>query len=289
MKKLVLGLLLCSPVFGASAEWEYQSDTDQMRGTTSYLGTMVIKPISNSSAGDLTMIVASDNNKTSTGIGMYLLNEHFDCDNVRLCKIAVKFNKGKVLDNYIRLSKDHSIAHFVDGMELIETLRMVDSVFIEVPVSGKGLVQYKFNPAGMKWSGIVEEGEYITSIGDVDFIKSVIEPSNDTYVNDRGHKCNLIKNFKFGTNNKFVGDASICFASQKPIYIEIDNIIAKRNDLIREINKARKDDEELNGDVRVWLNSDDSKYLSSVFMSKSKLKGYQIHMSYKPNANAFIE
>ena len=289
MKKLLLGLLLCSTGFGATAEWEYKNETDQMRGTTSYLATITARPISKSTASDLTIIVASDDNKTSTGSGMYLLDERFDCDNVRLCKIAVKFNTGKVLDNYIRLSTDRSVAHFVDSMEFIETLRMADSVFIEVPVSGKGLVQYKFNPSGMKWNGIVEEGEYITSIGNVNFVNSVIEPSSDVYVNDRGYKCNPVKNFSFGKSKAFIGDASICFDNQKPIYIEIDNIIAKRNDLIREINKARKDNEDLNGDVRMWLNSDDGKYLSSVFMSKSKQKGYQIHMSYRPNINILVE
>ncbi|MEQ4694508.1 hypothetical protein [Providencia manganoxydans] len=289
MKKLMLGLLLFSVEFGANAEWKYESDIDQMRGTTSYLATITAKPLSSSTAGDLTIVISSDDNKISTGSGMYLIGERFDCDNERLCKIAVKFNAGKVLDNYIRLNKDHSLAYFVHDMEFIETLRMANSIFIEIPIRGKGLVQYKVNPSGMKWSGVVEEGEFITSIGSVNFVNSEIKPSSDAYVNDRGLKCNLVKNFSFGLNKKFIGDASICFSDKKAIYVEIDNVIAKRNDLIQEINKARNDNEDLNGDVRMWLNSDDGKYLSSVYMSKSREKGYAIHMFYHPNGNALVE
>lgn len=289
MKKIILGLLLFSIEFGASAEWEYESDIDQMRGTTSYLATITAKPLSNSTAGNLTIVISSDDNKISTGSGMYLIGEHFDCDNERSCKIAVKFNTGRVLDNYIRLNKDYSLAYFINDMEFIETMRMANSIFIEIPIRGKGLVQYKFNPSGMKWSGVVDEGEYITSIGDVNFVNSAIESSSDFYVNDKGLKCNLVKNFSFGKNKKFIGDASICLNNKKAIYVEIDNVIAKRNDLIQEINKARNDNEELNGDVRMWLNSEDGKYLSSVYMNKSKQKGYTIHMSYHPNGNTIAE
>lgn len=289
MKRSLITLLLCFIGFDAVAQWEYKSDTDQMRETTSHLATLTSKPINNNSASDLTLIAASNNNKTVDGIGMYLLNDVFDCDDANLCKISVKFNKSKVLSEYIRLSDDQSIAHFVEGMVFVETIRNVGSVFIEVPIRGKGLVQYKFNPSGIKWSGVIEEGEYITSIGDINFTNSVFKPSNNVYTNDRGAKCNLDKNFSFGVNKKFVGNASICFDNEKIIYVEIDNIIAKRNDLIQEINRARKENEDINGDTRMWLNSDDGKYLSTIFMGKSENGGYHIFMSYRPNINISAE
>lgn len=289
MKKSLIALLFCFIGFDAVAQWEYKSDIDQMRETTSHLATMTSNPINNNSASDLTLIAASNNNKTVDGIGMYLLNDMFDCDDTNLCKISVKFNKSKVLSEYIRLSNDQSIAHFVDGMVFVETIRIADSVFIEVPIRGKGLVQYKFNPSRIKWNGVVEEGEYITSIGDINFINPVAEPSDNAYTNDRGAKCNLDKNFSFGVNKKFVGNASICFDNKKLVYVEIDNIIAKRNDLIQEINKARKENEDLNGDTRMWLNSDDGKYLSKIYMSKSKNGGYHIFMLYQPNINIYTE
>ncbi|WP_368882399.1 hypothetical protein [Proteus mirabilis] len=288
MKKLLLGVALLLIGSNAIAEWEYKKHFDEMRGSESYTASLQSMPINKDIDNELLLLLSSDNNSTSSLAGLHLLSGRFDCDNPNLCKIAVRYGNGAVKSVFVRLNDERNLAFFINSNEVAETLRLSDVMYVEIPIFRKGSAQYKYDTSGFKWTGIEKTGEYLTSLGSIDFTKELPNIPSNTYKNDRGSVCYDINDFSFGIKVKAVGKASVCIEGKFPIYVEVSNVKVNKNDFVKEVNLARKADEDTEGNTHMWLASDDE-FLTMILLTKPNKNGYEIFMDYSPRINIYSQ
>lgn len=287
MKKLLFGAALLLLGSNAVAKWEYEKHVDEMRGTESYTASLQSMPINKDIDNELLLLLSSKNNTTSSLAGLHLLCGRFDCDNPKMCKIAVRYGNGDVKNVFVRLNDERNLAFFRNSNEVAETLRLSDVMYVEIPIFRKGSAQYKYDTSGFKWTGITKAGEYLTSLGSIDFTKELPNIPSNTYKNDRGSICYDINDFSFGVKAKATGKASVCIDGKYPVYIEVNNIKVNKNDFVREVNLARKSDETTDGDTHSWIAIGYDELLSTILFTKSDKAGYTIFMDYSPRINIY--
>lgn len=287
MKKLLIGAALLLLGTNAVAKWEYEKHVDEMRGTESYTASLQSTPINKDIDNELLLLLSSNNNTTSSLAGLHLLSGRFDCDDPKMCKIAVRYSNGDVKNVFVRLNDERNLAFFRNSNEVAETLRLSDVMYVEIPIFRKGSAQYKYDTSGFKWAGVTKTGEYLTSLGSIDFTKELPNIPSNTYKNDRGSICYDINDFSFGNKVKAVGKASVCVDGKYPVYIEVNNIKVNKNEFVREVNLARESDETTDGDTHSWIDIGYDELLSTILFTKSDKAGYDIFMDYSPRINIY--
>ena len=287
MKKLLIGVALLLLGTNAVAKWEYEKHVDEMRGTESYTASLQSMPINKDIDNELLLLLSSNNNTTSSLAGLHLLSGRFDCNDPKMCKIAVRYSNGDVKNVFVRLNDERNLAFFRNSNEVAETLRLSDVMYVEIPIFRKGSAQYKYDTSGFKWAGVTKTGEYLTSLGSIDFTKELPNIPSNTYKNDRGSICYDINDFLFGNKTKAVGKASVCVDGKYPVYIEVNNIKVNKNEFVREVNLARKSDETIDGDTHSWIAIGYDELLSTILFTKSDKAGYTIFMDYSPRINIY--
>ncbi|TXM51252.1 hypothetical protein FT666_21185 [Providencia rettgeri] len=164
MRKLLLGLLLCSVGFGAVADWKYSEKVDEMRGGKSYMGTLK----SEDNLGlSMEFNVLSTDNKLAKKVLLSVHGDTFDC-NSEDCSILIRYGNGSIKEAPI-FPRDGSWGIFDEQGSFIETARLVDSIFVEVPLVNRGTTQFKFKNKNLKWRGIEGKKDFVNSFLNIDF------------------------------------------------------------------------------------------------------------------------
>lgn len=153
MKKLLLGLLLCSVGFGAVADWKYSEKVDEMRGTTQYFASLA--PEKDNEGVAITLIAEGYNNKEAYNFHFSLNGNgaEFDCKVGDICSGLMKADSGEIKELLFELDKTNQLLGFVIGMRNFATeLSGAKILYIELPILGKGMMQFKYEPNKLKWS-----------------------------------------------------------------------------------------------------------------------------------------
>ncbi|WP_336192881.1 hypothetical protein [Providencia stuartii] len=151
MRKLLLGLLLCSVGFAASADWKYTEKADEMRGTTQYFASLA--PEKENDGVSLVVKVESQNNKEAYDFHFELSGGEFDCGLGKLCSGSIKFGCSEIKELLVEIDKkQQSSASVIGAFNFATELSHANVFYIELPVLGKGMVQFKYEPNKLKWS-----------------------------------------------------------------------------------------------------------------------------------------
>ncbi|EMI7062334.1 MULTISPECIES: hypothetical protein [Providencia] len=151
MKKLLLGLLLCSVGFGAVADWKYSEKVDEMRGTTQYFASLA--PEKENEGVKLIIKAESQNNQEVYDFHFELEGGDFDCKLGKLCSGLIKINNHKIKELLVEVDKvRQSEASIIGAFKFANDLADSRTIYIEVPVFGKGMMQFKYEPNKLKWS-----------------------------------------------------------------------------------------------------------------------------------------
>lgn len=150
MRKLLLGLLLCSAGFGAVADWQYTEKVDEMRGATQYFASLA--PEKEIDGVALTVEVESQNNKEVYDFHFDLQGGEFDCSLGKLCSGFIKIDSGEIKELLVEIDKKRqSFASVIGASNFATGLASAKILYIELPVQGKGMMQFKYEPNKLKW------------------------------------------------------------------------------------------------------------------------------------------
>lgn len=151
MKKLLLGLLLCSAGFGAFADWQYTEKVDEMRGVTQYFASLA--PEKENDGVAMVLIVEGHNNKEAYNFHFSLNGAEFDCKVGEICSGFMKADTGEIKELLFELDKKNQLLGFVIGMRNFATeLSGAKILYVELPILDKGMMQFKYEPNKLKWS-----------------------------------------------------------------------------------------------------------------------------------------
>ncbi|HHR5899973.1 TPA: hypothetical protein ACS7XC_000848 [Providencia alcalifaciens] len=152
MRKLLFGFifsLACST--SSLADWKYITDVDEMRNEASYYG--VLSNEANSKLGDeqLDIILFSPDNTSITSMEIQTVKSAIDCEYSK-CKALVRFGNGQIENVvYAVVTPERDFVVPIEYMEFARKIKNSDVVFIELPIEGKGMQQFKFKTSGLKW------------------------------------------------------------------------------------------------------------------------------------------
>lgn len=151
MRKILLGLLLCTVGFSASADWKYSKKVDEMRGITQYFASLA--PEKENDGVAMTLRAYSDNDKDTYDIKFILNGARFDCRLGNICSGSMKINNENVVELLFETDKnDGTIATHVWAASVATSVLSSEVVYLEVPIQGKGMMQFKYHPKGLKWT-----------------------------------------------------------------------------------------------------------------------------------------
>lgn len=151
MKKLLLGLLLCSVGVGAAADWKYTEKVDEMRGTTKYFASLA--PEKENEGVSLAVKVESQDNKEAYDFHFELNGGEFDCNLGKLCSGSIKFDNSEIKELLVEIDKKkQSEASVIGAFNFATGLSHANVFYIELPVRDKGMMQFKYEPNKLKWS-----------------------------------------------------------------------------------------------------------------------------------------
>ncbi|MGO2336475.1 hypothetical protein [Providencia sp.] len=151
MKKLLLGFLLCSVGFGATADWKYSEKVDEMRGTTQYLASLV--PEKEDEGVAMTLIAEGYKNKEAYNFHFSLNGAEFDCKVGEICSGFMKADNGQIKELLFEIDKKNQLLGFVIGMgSFAKELSGAKTLYVELPILDKGMMQFKYEPNKLKWS-----------------------------------------------------------------------------------------------------------------------------------------
>ncbi|MBN7841142.1 hypothetical protein J0A78_05570 [Providencia rettgeri] len=151
MRKLLLGLLLCSVGFGAVADWKYSEKVDEMRGTTQYFASLA--PEKDNEGVAMILGAYSDNNQDAYDIKFMLNGAKFDCMLGSICSGSMKLNNENIVEFLFETDKeDGAIATHVWAAGVATSVLNSEVVYLEVPIKNEGMMQFKYHPKGLKWS-----------------------------------------------------------------------------------------------------------------------------------------
>ncbi len=150
MKKLLFGFFLsltCSAP--ALADWEYREKYDEMRDVHSYSALLFSELATKSEF--MSILLNSKDNETINSAGLVLRGYKFNCESGKPCDGFIKFDNSSVYNLTISADNNSTLAIFDDKKSFLDNLQSSNTVFIEVPVSGNNMKQFKFITSGLKW------------------------------------------------------------------------------------------------------------------------------------------
>lgn len=149
MRKLLYGFifsLVCSA--SSLADWEYTTDVDEMRNETNH--SAILKTVN--SNDDLSIILSSPDEKTISSTVLKIEDAKINCYPGDTCKALVKFDNGEIESfDYVNVTIEQNVSVPLEYIEFARKIKNSDVVFIELPIEGKGMQQFKFKTSGLKW------------------------------------------------------------------------------------------------------------------------------------------
>lgn len=149
MRKLLFGFifsLMCSAP--SLADWEYRDIYDEMRGSRSY-DALLPSEKKEDVSGYMFILLSSDDNKIINNAGLILSEGNFDCKVSTPCSGFIKYENNQVHE--LTIHSDSHVAIFDNSDNFLRQLVNINTLFIELPIEGKGTQQFKFKTSGLKW------------------------------------------------------------------------------------------------------------------------------------------
>ncbi|MEY1578191.1 hypothetical protein AB7Z98_04860 [Providencia manganoxydans] len=151
MKKILLGLFLFTVGFAASADWKYTEKADEMRGTTQYFASLA--PEKENDGVIMTLRAYSDDDKETYGFNFTIKGAEFDCKTGDICTGLMKADKGDIVELLFEIDKKNPlVADVITGSKFAQELSCAKVFYLEIPMSNRGMMQFKYEPNKLKWS-----------------------------------------------------------------------------------------------------------------------------------------
>ncbi len=280
MRELLLGLLLCSVGFGAVADWKYSEFTDEMRDEKSYMGTLT----SEDNLGlRMEFNALSFDNKLAKKVSLSIDGDSFDCQSDD-CSILIRYGDGPINEALIFPRSGHW-ALFDDQGAFIETSKLVDLIFIEVPLTNRGTTQFKFKNKNLKWRGVEGKKDFVNNFFNIDF--SLPKDINNLESYEEKTKNNCIKNKELLNDSSFGSkplEALYCLNSKGFIRTMHLSYPADKK-VVEKIKKLaiKSRGKGLDLDNESYLSLGDEYSSISVITIRSNPNGYSVDVHYNPN------
>lgn len=152
MKKILLAIVVLIASSGASIanDWRYSESKDEMRDKTTYFA--YLQQEDSKSKVKMQIRAFSEDNKQAYGFNFLIDGGEYDCPKKELCVGAIKVDGGEIEDLLFELSpKASGEAEPIGLYKFNNAITNSDTIFIEIPIKGVGVEQFKFKPSGLKW------------------------------------------------------------------------------------------------------------------------------------------
>lgn len=280
MKKLLLGVVLLLIGSNATAEWRYSEFTDEMRQEKSYIGTLT----SEDNLGlRMEFNALSFDNKLAKKVSLSIDGDSFDCQSDD-CSVLIRYGDGPIKKALI-FARGAGGALFDEQGSFIETAKLVDLIFIEVPLTNRGTTQFKFKNKGLKWRGVEEKKDFVNKFFNIDFTLPKNINNLESYEEKTKNNCiknkELLRDSTFGVKPL---EASYClndkgFISSMHLSYPADKKVAEK--IKKLLIESRGEGIDLDNGSYMTIGDEYSSI--SVITIMSNPNKYSVDVYYNPN------
>lgn len=127
----------------AFADWSTYYVKDEMRGTQKEMTDIVVSPVNGNGPKLRVSIAKKDDNKTNIALLLDESREKFDCEDS--CELSMRFDDfGVTKQRFIKFKSTDFLTPSTP-QSLIRSMNLADSIYIEIPIEGGSVYQYKIS------------------------------------------------------------------------------------------------------------------------------------------------
>lgn len=138
-------LIMCITTTAQSAEWEHYELKDEMRNEISHGATLMGYSISDPKVS-LSMNVFNKSAQSQATV-LTLVGDRGICSE-QICEVSVRFDDGDIVKEFMSFSSDGKTIIPNRNSAFSASVGLSKVVFIEIPLSGRGLTQFKYDVNG---------------------------------------------------------------------------------------------------------------------------------------------